>query len=116
MILKRKYDLDVVPGGMPKIIRVSKNDSSSELVFSLYAGRGKLDVPESTTAKIRGKVIPDGVSCGFSITNNIPTVTVDLTKEMTGQKGKKPFELVLTAADGVTNRTLVSATFLFDIR
>ncbi|MBR3017105.1 MAG: hypothetical protein IKH57_08515 [Clostridia bacterium] len=45
MILTRNYDLDVIPGGQPLLIRVSKNDTSSTLVFSLFTGIGSLAIP-----------------------------------------------------------------------
>ena len=35
MILTRRYDLDIIPGGSPLLIRASRNDASSTLVFSL---------------------------------------------------------------------------------
>ena len=55
MILTRKYNLDIVPGGLPLYIRVSRKDTSSTLVFSLFAGKGVLDVPAGTTAAFRGR-------------------------------------------------------------
>ena len=109
MILKRKYNLDIVPGGLPLLIRASRKDTSSTLVFSLFAGKGKLDVPEETNAVIRGKT---SVPATFTIVNGIPTVTVDLTAEMTDTAGWIPFEIVLTN-DGYT---LVTATLYLDVR
>ena len=35
MILTRRYNFDIVPGGPPLLIRASRNDTSSTLVFSL---------------------------------------------------------------------------------
>ena len=55
MILTRQYNLDVVPGGLPLLIRVSRKDTSSTLVFSLFAGKGTLEVPAETTAEFRGR-------------------------------------------------------------
>lgn len=117
MILTRTYDLDVVPGGMPKIIRVSRNDSSSQLVFSLYAGRGKLDIPGTANAYIQGSVIKNPVLCGKSKVGDGPyKATVTLTKEMTGKRGRHPFELVIRASEGTKKYRLVTATFLLDVR
>ena len=39
MILKRNYAFDIMPGGLPLLIRASKKDTSSRLIFSLFAGR-----------------------------------------------------------------------------
>lgn len=110
MILKRNYNLDVVPGGLPLLIRASRKDTSSTLVFSLFAGEGVLEIPAGTTAIMRG----NGIStvAAFSITNGIPRVTVDLTADMTEKAGWIPFEIVLTAS----NYTLVTATLYLDVR
>ena len=109
MILTRRYNLDVVPGGLPLLIRVSRKDTSSTLVFSLFAGNGALDVPVGTTATVRGKA---NVPATFSVVNSIPTVTVDLTLDMTDAAGWIPFEIVLQSGD----YTLVTATFYLDVR
>ena len=109
MILTRNYNLDVVPGGLPLLIRVSRKDTSSTLVFSLYAGKGALDIPTGTTATVRGKATAPAT---FSIVNSIPTVTVDLTVDMTDTVGWIPFEVVLQSGE----YRLVTATFYLDVR
>lgn len=117
MILKRKYDLDVVPGGVSRIIRVSRNDSSSQVTLALYAGTGRLEVPENTQAWLRGRALDEDVYCDFRILNNTPTVDITLSKDITGKAGKKPFELVLAAYDDSgKEHKLVTATFYLDIR
>ena len=110
MILTRRYKFDIVPGGPALLIRASRKDSSSRLVFSLFAGRGVLDIPAGTTAAFRGKGI--NVPASFSIVRSIPTVTVDLTREMTQKAGWVPFEIVLTSG----THTLVTATLYLDVR
>ena len=114
MILTRKYNLDIVPGGLPLYIRVSRKDTSSTLVFSLFAGKGVLDVPAGTTAAFRGRGV--NASASFSIVNHIPTVTVDLTLDMTEKAGWIPFEIVLTATADNEEYTLVTATLYLDVR
>ena len=114
MILRRKYNLDIVPGGLPLLIRVSRKDTSSTLVFSLFAGEGVLDVPVGTSAAFRGRGV--NAPASFSVVNSIPTVTVDLTIEMTQKAGWIPFEIVLkSTADGEVF-TLVTATLYLDVR
>ena len=61
MILKRNYNLDVVPGGLPLLIRVSRKDTSSTLAFSLFAGNGALDVPAGTTDGLNGDAQNAGI-------------------------------------------------------
>ena len=110
MILTRKYNLDIVPGRLPLVVRVSRKDTSSTLVFSLFAGKGVLDVPAGTTAAFRGKGV--NVPASFSIVNHIPTVTVNLTLDMTEKAGWIPFEIVLNS--GACK--LVTATLYLDVR
>jgi hypothetical protein len=114
MILTRKYNLDIVPGRLPLVIRVSRKDTSSTLVLSLFAGKGVLDVPAGTSAAFRGRGV--NVPATFSIVDSIPTVAVDLTIEMTQKAGWIPFEIVLkSTADGEVF-TLVTATLYLDVR
>ena len=110
MILTRNYNFDIVPGGPPLLIRASRNDTSSTLVLSLFAGKGVLDVPSGTTAVFRNTGTSSFAT--FSVINSIPTVTVDLTADMTGTAGWIPFEIVLTNGD----YTLVTATLYLDVR
>lgn len=110
MILTRRFNLDVVPGGIPPTIRVSKKDTSSRLIFSLFAGRGVLDVPADTSAIFQGNGA--STSALFSIVNAVPTVKVDLTRAMTSKVGFTPFEIVLIS--GIYK--LVTATLYLDIK
>lgn len=120
MILKRSYDLDVLPDGQPLIIRMSVNDSSSQLTFSLYASTGALTFTTDTQAFIRGKGMSadsNGLPCVFCLNDGTPQVTVQLTQDITEKKGKRTFELVLTRIDdGGAAHTLVTASFIFDVR
>jgi hypothetical protein len=110
VILRRKYNLDIVPGGLPLLIRVSRKDTSQALVFSLFAGKGVLDVPAGTSAAFRGRGV--NAPASFSIVDSISTVTVDLTIEMTQKAGWIPFEIVLTSG----THTLVTSTLFLDVR
>ena len=110
MILTRNYDLDVIPGGQPLLIRVSKNDTSSTLVFSLFTGKGILAVPAGANAVFRGRNASEAAVLSF--TGTIPKVTIDLTEAMTAAVGMIPFEIVLTSG----SYTLVTATLYLDVR
>ena len=110
MILKRNYIFDIMPGGLPLRIRASKKDTSSRLIFSLFAGNGILSIPPDTTAFFRGKGV--NTSASFAIVSGIPTVTVDLTIAMTSKVGLIPFEIVLLSS----GFSLVTATLYLDVR
>ena len=118
-MLTRTYELDMVPGGIPLSIHLSQYDSDVTLVFQLYASQGVLDIPSANvTAEIRGtKLDGNGISAAavFAYANGIPTVTVQVTKQMTAIAGKNNFELVLTASSGGSEFDLPSANFYLDI-
>ncbi len=110
MILTRQYDFDIVPGGLPLLIRASHNDTSSTLVFSLFSGEGVLDIPSGATAVVQGKTA--NKVAAFEIIDAIPTVTVNLDKTMTGIIGLIPLEIVLSSG----SYDLVTATLYLDVR
>ena len=110
MILTRRFDFDIILGGRPLLIRASRNDASSTLVFSLFAGEGVLDIPAGASASFRGQT---GSAAGLlSFDTGIPKVTVILTKVLTAVKGRIPFEIVLQSG----NYKLVTATLYLDVR
>ena len=118
-MLTRNYDLDMVPGGIPLSIHLSQYDSDVTLVFQLYASQGTLNIPMTgVTAQIRGtKRDGNGISADavFAYADSIPTVTVQMTKQMTAISGRNTFELVLTVTSGSTEYDLPSANFILDI-
>ena len=118
-MLRRTYELDMVPGGIPLSIHLSQYDSDVQLVFQLYASQGALAIPDTgVTAQIRGtKLDGNGISaeCTFEIVDSVPTVTVQMTKQMTAIAGKNTFELVLTATSGSSEYSLPSANFYLEV-
>ena len=118
-MLKRTYELDMVPGGIPLSIHLSQYDSDVLLVFQLYASQGTLAIPETgVTAQIRGtKLDGNGISaaCTFEVIDSVPTVTAQMTKQMTAIAGKNTFELVLTATSGSLEYSLPSANFYLEV-
>ena len=118
-MLRRTYELDMVPGGIPLSIHLSQYDSDVQLIFQLYASQGALAIPDTgVTAQIRGtKLDGNGISadCTFEIVDSVPTVTVQMTKQMTAIAGKNTFELVLTATSGSSEYSLPSANFYLEV-
>ena len=118
-MLKRTYELDMVPGGIPLSVHLSQYDSDVTLIFQLYASQGTLDIPTSgVTAEIRGtKLDGNGIAkeCTFAVVDSVPTVTVQMTKQMTAIAGKNTFELVLKSTLGTTEYELPSANFYLEI-
>ena len=118
-MLRRTYELDMVPGGIPLSIHLSQYDSDVQLIFQLYASQGALAIPDTgVTAQIRGtKLDGNGISadCTFEVIDSVPTVTVQMTKQMTAIAGKNTFELVLTATSGSSEYSLPSANFYLEV-
>ena len=110
MILTRRYDLDIIPGGLPLLIRASRNDASSTLVFSLLVGEGVLDIPAGASATFRGAT--GSISGSLTFDTGIPQVTVNLNRSLTRKVGRIPFEIVLQSG----NYQLVTATLYLDVR
>ena len=118
-MLKRTYELDMVPGGIPLSIHLSQYDSDVLLVFRLYASQGTLTIPESgVVAQIRGtKLDGNGISadCTLEIVDSVPVVSVQVTKQMTAIAGKNTFEIVLKAIGVTTEYDLPSANFYLEV-
>ena len=118
-MLKRTYELDMVPGGIPLSIHLSQYDSDVLLVFRLYASQGTLMIPESgVVAQIRGtKLDGNGISadCTLEIVDSVPVVSVQVTKQMTAIAGKNTFEIVLKAIGATTEYDLPSANFYLEV-
>lgn len=118
-MLYRTYGLDMVPGGIPLSIHLSQYDSDVTLIFELYASQGTLSIPSTgVTAQIRGtKLDGNGISaeCSFEIKDQIPTVTVHVTKQMTAIAGKNTFEMVLKTTSGSSEYSLPSANFYLEV-
>ena len=118
-MLNRTFELDMVPGGIPLSVHLSQYDSDVTLNFQLYASSGVLNIPEeNVTAEIRGtKLDGNGISAeaAYSVIDDVPTVSVQVTKQMTAIAGKNTFELVLIATSGSTEYELPSANFYLDV-
>ena len=120
-MLTRPFSLDMVPGGVPLVIHVSQYDSDQQLILSLFSSQGTLDIPASdVSAIVRGtKLDGNGIQydCSLAFVADVPTVTVQLTQQMTAVAGKNPFEIVLTATDLNGNAyELPSATFYLNVK
>ena len=61
-MLKRTYELDMVPGGIPLSIHLSQYDSDVQLIFQLYASQGRRAAtsPRKTKAAVQpGTINPE---------------------------------------------------------
>lgn len=120
-MLTREFSLDMVPGSVPLHIHVSQFDSDETIIFDLFSSQGTLNIPKkNVSAVFRGtKNDGNGISkaCTFAYDGDLPTVTLQLTQQITAIAGKTPFEIVLTAVDeNGESFELPSATFYLIIK
>lgn len=94
-MITQEYDLNLVPGGPLVIVHVSQyDDDSRNIIFSLYSGIKKFDVPVSAKVTCNGtKKDNKGFSHEFAFSGN--KVTVKPTEDMTAVGGETVCEIVI---------------------
>lgn len=94
-MITQEYDLNLVPGGPLVIVHVSQyDDDSRNIIFSLYSGIKKFDVPISAKVTCNGtKKDNKGFSHEFAFSGN--KVTVKPTEDMTAVGGETVCEIVI---------------------
>jgi len=108
-----KIDLDITPGGIPKIVHVKQYQTDATLEFKLHTRRGILNVGNWTDCSVRGtKSDGNGYSASANFTVSSNTVTVTLTEQMTAVAGRQPYEITLTDQTG----KMITATFYLDVQ
>lgn len=109
-----KIDLDITPGGIPKIVHVKQYQTDATLEFKLHTRRGTLNIGNVTDCSIRGtKSDGNGYSASaeeFVVSTN--TVRVKLTSQMTAVAGRQPYEITVTDSTG----KMITATFYLDVQ
>lgn len=101
--------LDMSPGFVPPVIRVSQYDSDFTIVFTLYSSFGDFTLASETTAEVRGtKRSGTGYSANATINTSNKTVTVSGNNQMTAVSGKNIYEIVLFR----NGKQLSSANFI----
>lgn len=109
-----KIDLDITPGGIPKIVHVKQYQTDATLEFKLHTRRGTLNIGNVTDCSIRGtKTDGNGYSASaeeFVVSTN--TVRVKLASQMTAVAGRQPYEITITDSTG----KMITATFYLDVQ
>lgn len=96
MAIRKTYDLDMIPGGVPLVVHVNQYDDDFTLVFQLYAREGTFTIAAGTTASIRGtKRDGNGYSVDAVLDTENQKVTVKGDQQMTAIAGQQTFELTL---------------------
>ena len=96
--MAQQIRLNMAPGSLPEVFRVSQGDKGRELTAVLEDGGTAFVIPQGATAKLVGTK-PSGL--GFQITatcaGNIVTIITETT--MTNEHGRIPAEIRITDAN-----------------
>lgn len=108
-----KIDLDITPGGLPKVLHVKQYQTDATLEFKLHTRRGTLNIGNVTDCSIRGtKTDGNGYSASATFVPASTVVRVTLTAQMTAVAGRQPYEITVTDSTG----KMITATFYLDVQ
>lgn len=94
-MITHTYEIDIVPGKMPPVVRLSQGDTDFVLYFEIMASTGELEIEVDTTASLRGKM-SDGTTYEAVADLNGTMLTVEGDEDLTAVAGKGLFEFCLT--------------------
>ena len=110
-MLTNRIPLNVSPGGVPPVVRVSQYDAGSRiLAFQLVAPEGELVLPAGLRAEIHGTK-PDGNGFSYDCTIQETLVTAQLTAQMTAVAGNVVCEVVLFVGTPPTSDSPASSDY-----
>lgn len=92
--------VDLIPGGLPPIIRISQYDKALR-AFQIHLTMGGADyaVPDGYTVTFSGTK-PDGKGFLYSCSHSGSTLNVSVTEQMSAVAGDVPCEITLYQTDG----------------
>lgn len=110
-MVTQKYNLNMVPGGMPVRVPVSQWDKGSrDITFTLYAGATLFEIPSGAAVRIDGRK-EDGTCFTYNTPGSGSTATVTLTEQMTACPGQTECQIVITSGEKVIG----SANFILAV-
>lgn len=110
-MVTQKYNLNMVPGGMPVRVPVSQWDKGSrDITFTLYAGATLFEIPSGAAVRIDGRK-EDGTCFTYNTPGSGSTATVTLTEQMTACPGQTECQIVITSGEKVVG----SANFILAV-
>lgn len=94
-------NLDIIPSGVAKTIRVSQYDHKSRnIIIRLLNNKSDFTIPSGSTVQIRGTK-PSGKGFSYNCSFSGSKVTVEIMDQMTVEAGKIPCEIVLLNGDKI---------------
>lgn len=104
-------DLDITPGGVPKIVKLSQYDKTMPVIqATLWNGSEAFTIPAGATVEVAGTK-PDNHGFNYSATYIGSTVSITVTEQMTVVAGRVPCEVIVRSNGGRKG----SANFFLDI-
>ena len=99
-MLTRRYDIDMVPGGVPLTLNITQNDIGlTTFVFAPFASHGELDLSALHSAIIEATK-PDGYAIYHECTvNNDGTISYTIQEQLAAKAGRIYSKLVLLDAN-----------------
>lgn len=111
-MITQKYNLNLVPGGVPVVANVSQYDSGTRtLIFTIYYGNVLFTIPSNVTANLVGTK-PDNHGFSYECTISGSTVSCDVTQQMTAVVGFVDCEIKFIDAN---QNSLGSANFQLNV-
>lgn len=93
-LVNKTLTLDITPGAIPEVVKVSEYDINRQYVVTLLDENGTFSIPSGTTAKVEGTLGGVGFSEDATISGN--TITFTLTENMTAKPGDAWCKIKLT--------------------
>lgn len=93
-LVNRSFNLDITPGAIPQVVKVSEYDQNRQYTVTLIDEGGEYEIPSGTTATIEGTIGDSGFSETAAISGN--TIMFNLTESMTAKAGDVWCKIKLT--------------------
>ena len=105
----REYDLNLIPGNVPQVIKINQYDKGIPLTFIIYQGDKKFSIPSGAIVALSGTK-PDGLGFHYACTFSGSTASVTIGDQVAVLSGNVRAELTITSGDSVR---LGTANFTF---
>lgn len=107
----QKYNLNMIPGKVPVMVRVSQYDQYSRtIIFTLYDGSLEYEIPNGSTISVRGTK-PDHTGFEYPCTFEGNKVSFNIEPQQTVLSGLVPSEIRITS----NNEIVGSCNFIINV-
>jgi len=105
----REYDLNLIPGNVPQVIRLNQYDKGISFKFTIYQGEKKFSIPAGSIVLLTGTK-PDGLGFSYGCTFSGADVSVTIGDQVAVLYGNVRAELTILSGNSVR---LGTANFTF---